>query len=41
MLRSHPNPTVLPTATLHLAEGYKALNARPVPAGGFVQLASI
>ncbi len=32
--------TVSPTATTPVAEGYKVLIARPVPAGGFVQLAS-
>ena len=32
-------PTGSPTAT-SLAEGYKVPTARPMPAGGFVQLAS-
>ncbi len=41
MLRSHLNLTASPTAARPPAEGYKALNARPVPMGGFVQLASI
>ncbi len=41
MLRSDLNLTALPTLVRPLAEGYKALNARPVPMGGFVQLGSI
>ena len=41
MLRSHLNLTTSPAAARLLVEGYKALNARPVPMGGFVQLGSI
>lgn len=41
MLLSSLNPTALPAVALPLAEEYKFLIATPVPARGFVQLASI
>ena len=40
MLRSRVNLTASSTVGRVLAEGYKVLNATPVPGGGFVQLAS-
>ena len=41
MLRSDLNLSASSTLTRLVAEGYKALNARLVPVGGFVQLGSI
>jgi len=42
MLRSRLNPTASPTTAPPLGEGYKFLNATPVPIGdGLVQLGSI
>ncbi len=38
MLLFHLNPTALPAVSLPLAEEYKFLMARSVPACGFVQL---